>query len=927
MNTLTNFSNIEKLNCFLKNHYITKDSNLEPTHTELNPGENRGRWGRYKILDNELDKFLELYHNALNDGNKLTLVERPRELSPLKIDFDFRFDKHNDEHLYDNNDLQNIVKAYLTEINKFYNVEDSNKTAFIYEIPSPVTEIKEKENRSNYTYKDGIHIMFPYIVTKPSIQHIIRNNIISKFNDIIDNNKISFINNVNDIVDKSIIDSSGWMMYGSSKSHDRIPYKLTKVFKYHTNILDDDIIIEEDDINKYTLKDIIYLSSIQNKNIESPLIDTKIDEIKNYEDKKKHKDITKNIKKYKKNDNDPNIIKNYLDMLLPERRDNYNSWMEVGLALYNIGDGSEDYLELWDNFSKESDKYENNCCKNKWKGFREKDNGLSIGSIRYWARMDNRNEYIRYTYKLGFFNNKINECLEDGDDFDIAQVVIALYKDQFIYDDNESVWYEFVNHKWKKGKKEPHTLLKYLSTDVVSLLTKSFTDSYLPDWQSKNFEEDRINSAKNARKILRDIKKKCKNNSHKKSILNECKAGFIDDDFIKNLDLNKNLICFNNGVYDLENKYFRNGRPSDCISMTTNNDYIHYDENNQETKEIIKFIDSVQPSQKDILDYMKEKKMPSDRIKEFTKIMEKTQGDCFKERQDYLKSFLASILQGNNTDESFHIFTGEGRNGKSKLIELVQTCFGDYSGCLNMSGLTQSRKSSSEATPELYSIITKRFVTLNEASKGEKINNGILKEYSGGDKVTCRGLFKDPVVLKPMYKLALICNTIPPLQDSSDNATYERLRVIEFVMHFVDEPTDIYERITDPTVTTRIEQWKKYLMGILIHWYHIYFPDNVVKLKPPKIVKKYTNEYRNNIDIWSEFYTNTYILKKTKDLKDVVNIRTLVFKEFKDWCSDTEIHKPTWKDFKVDFQKRFKIQTDDIVNNKIKGWKFEKFEE
>ena len=118
--------------------------------------------------------------------------------------------------------------------------------------------------------------------------------------------------------------------------------------------------------------------------------------------------------------------------------------------------------------------------------------------------------------------------------------------------------------------------------------------------------------------------------------------------------------------------------------------------------------------------------MEEHRIKEFTKIMEKTQGDCFKERQDYLKSFLASILQGNNTDESFHIFTGEGRNGKSKLIELVQTCFGDYSGCLNMSGLTQSRKSSSEATPELYSIITKRFVTLNEASKGEKINNGIL---------------------------------------------------------------------------------------------------------------------------------------------------------------------------------------------------------
>ena len=235
-----------------------------------------------------------------------------------------------------------------------------------------------------------------------------------------------------------------------------------------------------------------------------------------------------------------------------------------------------------------------------------------------------------------------------------------------------------------------------------------FKKFYLANWQNQESDEDRANAAKNSLQIIKKLQKKCKDNAQKKKILNESKIGFSDDKFIKKLDLNENLIGFDNGVYDLQNKYFRNGRPSDYISISTNKDYIPYDDNNPIFKEIIKFIEEIQPSEKDILDFMKSKKFTRQQINEYIEIMKSNSGDDFRERQNYLKSYLGSLLQGHNTDETFHVFTGEGRNGKSKLVELIHACFGDYSGTLDMAAITQKRKSSSNATPEIESIIKKK---------------------------------------------------------------------------------------------------------------------------------------------------------------------------------------------------------------------------
>ena len=890
---MNNLSNIEKLNQFLLNHYVEKDAKCF-THVEFCPGMGRGR---YYISDGEYPIFFELYQKALEDKNNLKIVESPKTLSPLKIDFDFRFEEHYSEHQYTQDDIKNIIKAYLVEVDKYLDIDNSLKKAFVYEIPEPVVDNSGK----TITYKDGIHIMFPDIVTKPNVQYIIRDNIIAKFENIIDKDKINYINTPNDIVDKAIIKSAGWVMYGSSKPG-RKPYSLTKIYGVSTNdenIVDDDINLEEHDINTYSLEQIIKLSSIHNKDVETKIKDEKITEIEDYGGKKSIKELNRDKKLYNKKTEDPQVISRYLDMLLPFRYEEYNSWVEIGLALYNIGNGSDEYLEIWDTFSRKSQKYQSGCCERKWKSFTLQENLLNIGSIRYWAQMDNRIEYIHFTYELGIFNDKIAKCVAEPYDYDIAQVITNLYNGQFIYEPNNMEWYYFTEHKWKCIKKEPLPLLNYISTDIVELFLKYIKRVLVPDWQNKENLEDKKNAGKNIERIFKVIEKKCKDNKPKESIIKESKIGFMDDTFLAKADSPeyKHLICFTNGIYDLREKAFRNGRPCDFITMCTNYDYINYDAKNPIFQEIEDFIVSIQP---DI-----------------------TQDDT--ERREYLKAFLSSILQGVNTDESFHIFTGGGRNGKSKIIELLESALGDYAGKLNISSITKPRKNSSDATPDQVTVRNKRLVTMQESDPNDKFNNGILKEVSGGDKMTARGLYKEPITFKPQYKQIVICNDIPQLQNPTDSAVFERVRVIEFPMHFIrGKCTDRYERKMDVSISDKIEKWGPYFMTLLIKWFHEYFPNNEIKLKPPHIVNKYTNEYKNNNDKWNDFYQTTINVTNTKNNDDIIDIRSDIYSHFKEWCKENELKVPGFLEgFKSDFQRRFKISGDKIKRNKIIGWKAE----
>ena len=89
---------------------------------------------------------------------------------------------------------------------------------------------------------------------------------------------------------------------------------------------------------------------------------------------------------------------------------------------------------------------------------------------------------------------------------------------------------------------------------------------------------------------------------------------------------------------------------------------------------------------------------------------------------------------GFRVDNDHRYFTGDfivhhncGGNGKSKILELFELCFGDYCCKLPITIITRARGGGEAASP-VARTKGKRFACLQEPEANESINVGLMKE-------------------------------------------------------------------------------------------------------------------------------------------------------------------------------------------------------
>lgn len=85
-----------------------------------------------------------------------------------------------------------------------------------------------------------------------------------------------------------------------------------------------------------------------------------------------------------------------LHELSPDRAEQYDSWLHVGMALFDLGDAG---LVLWDQWSKQAgDKYKAGDCAKKWKTFNKNLTGanqITLASLFHWAQEDGNQNYVK----------------------------------------------------------------------------------------------------------------------------------------------------------------------------------------------------------------------------------------------------------------------------------------------------------------------------------------------------------------------------------------------------------------------------------------------------------------------------------------------------------------------------------------------------
>lgn len=798
--------------------------------------------GSFNIQEQNTEEFFEVYTQCFLKKEKLGLTELHEKLSPILIDIDIKYELDEGyKRRYTSNDLKMIVKLYNEQLRTFFDIENSDQLkAYVFEKPQPT--------KTNGNMKDGIHIIYPNIISESDVQYIIREMIVEYVDE---HNLFQHWNAKNktfDIFDKNVIETTGWILYGGSKIGQQ-PYELSCIIDDKLNI-------------NYSLpeKELLpKMFSIRNHKCETKL-SVKGQQCRN---KKEQKIAKTNIKqnmiyKFPVDQEEIVLARKLVDILNKERADDYKGWLDVGFCLFNI---DVNLLDAWVEFSKKSEKYKEGECENRWVSFKHK--GLSIASLHRWAKIDNAAEYENVV-DIGSREALIESL--SGTNYDVAKVLHKMYKYQYVCAGiKNNLWYQFKGHRWVEIENGMN-LKQKISTKLAAkyrLLLIYYTRKLLDceNEITKKQIEDKMDQCK---KLVRNVKE----TTFKNKIMSECVELFYDSNFLSKLDSQPHLLGFENGVFDLETYEFRDGCPEDYISFSTKCDYVQYNEYDTKIKEVYNFMKQIHVDQ---------------------------------ELREYTFLLMASFLDGRCYEQKFHFWLGNGANGKSTLVELFEDSLGDYAASAPNTILTRQRGSSSNANPEIAKLKGKRFVHTQETEANDCIYVGFLKELTGGDKIIARELYKAPVQFKPQFKFILACNELPNTS-GNDDGVWRRLRVVNFGSKFVNEPKNDNEFKKDPNLADKIKTWHESFISILIHYYYKFRQNNHV-IKEPDEVLSCTRKYQRENDTMLDYINEC--LEQVEDRKQKLGINT-IYINFSEWYRQGYNEKPPPKKTLKDYlEKRF----------------------
>ena len=805
----------KSLSEFIEAHRIEKG--CEYTHTNLG----HIPFSFYIPFDN-LEVFYSLYEQAYSKQSNLYLTEKNRHFGPIVIDFDFKFNAEELERKYTSAHVEKFCEIYGKIVKEYFNTSDND---YIY-----VMEKKLPNNNSKAYQKDGIHFVIPTINTNASIKELIRRDALVELEPIFQD--MGTINNAKDIVDEAVIERNSWYMYGSKKRNSE-PYLVTHVYdmngkKVTVNMSDGEL---------------IRLFSLRNKTRETKPKDSKLADIqvyeKNKENERKKIKANKKILQSSKTYHEPHCenieyVEKIIDILDISSANNYEDWIRLGWCLRNIDNRLE---AKWEEFSKRSAKYEPGACGKIWN--RMKEGGLGIGTLYMWAKHDSPEEFEKL--RKTDIGSAIYES-RSKTHYDIARVVYKMYHDKFVCASPKGrIWYEFKDHRWHIC--ESGITLRQKFSEEVWRKYQLESSSYSIKAAHASLKEDADKYSETAA-TFQHISMKLRDGTFKENIMKECMELFYVNKFEEKLDANTNLIAFENGVYDIDEHEFRDGKPEDYISFSTGVNYHPYDPTSSAAHAINNYLSQV---------------LTSRRVR------------------DYVLKLFSTFITGQVKEQKFYLWTGSGSNSKSKLVELFEKSFGDYCCKFPVTLLTQKRIASNAANSELARAKGKRFACLQEPSEDERINIGLMKELSGGDKIMARALYREPFEFFPQFKMLLLCNHLPYVP-SDDGGTWRRIRVVEFTSKFVENPQEPNEFPIDYDLSEKMEEWREQFIAMMIHYYKLYEVEGITE--PPEVLKC-TTEYREQNDHMAAFISSK-LEKKEGSFMSVDEVHT----ELKAWIKD-----------------------------------------
>ncbi len=892
--------NAAKYDEFMRTHKVNRESTLPKTNTRIGSQGGSGEpiyGGIYSIPESKYSEFLKLYYNhIIKGGTPEYLTEKQLENDgPILIDIDLRYKYDVKQRIHTKEHIDDIVVAYLDVLKEIYQFDDIPFYIYVME-KDAVNPVYNNEKPEASITKDGIHIIIG-IKAEHTIQMAIRDRILKKVATMWTD--LPLTNTWDDVFDKTI--SSGhtnWQLYGSRKPHHQ-PYKLTYIYENIFDPVDKEFITKPVSLSKFnigqnieklsarysghpTYNIMLSLTPSNTGGIKKRVSTNSLFSISNGEmidailQVKTHEELAAVVQATldQMSARDYELVEtHHYTMTLPPKyydSGSYDKWIRVGMALSEL---CNMMFITWVAFSAQASGFQFSNISDmyvSWQRFSSKGEvALTRRSIMYWSKQDAfaKFEEVRRQSVDYYIDKTIDSMMDEfGDknkkfskpcgDFQIANVLKQLYKDEYVcVSIKHNIWYKFHNHRWVEIDSGT-TLRKAISTELYEIYMNKISKLTAI---ANTLDEDDETNVDMRKKIMKKTEKICDiclrlmSTNDKKNIMTEAKELFHDAQFMEKLDTNPYLLCFENGVVDFKEKIFRKGLPEDYISKSTNLDYRPIDRKRDAgvVAEIEDFMAKLFPR---------------------------------PELREYMWDHLASVLLGTPDKQTFHMYIGEGRNGKSVLTTLIDEIMGEYKGVVPLSVITQDRAKVGGTAAELAELKGVRYAVIMEPSKKDAILEGPLKQLTSGlDPIQCRAPYMaKTLVYLPQFKLVLCSNVMMEVK-SQDNGTWRRIRVVPFESLFTEnpvhnDPDKPFQFLVDGTIVDKFAYWKFTFMSLLVE--RAFKTGGMVK--DCDIVLSASKAYQESQDFIAEFIREKVVREEGSEIK-----KTVLNNEFAVWYMST----------------------------------------
>jgi putative DNA primase/helicase len=206
----------------------------------------------------------------------------------------------------------------------------------------------------------------------------------------------------------------------------------------------------------------------------------------------------------------------------------------------------------------------------------------------------------------------------------------------------------------------------------------------------------------------------------------------------------------------------------------------------------------------------------------------------------FLQRACGYALTGATTEQVLFILHGTGANGKTTFIEAISHVLGDYA--INTPISTFTVKNNDAIPNDIARLQGARYVSACEAEQSSRLAEALVKQLTGGDKITARYLHHEFFDFTPKFKAYLSTNHKPTIR-GTDNAIWRRIRLIPFRF-------TVPEAERDPHM---LDSLKKEGAGILSWMVAGCQEWQRVRLGVPEEILEASLEYQNEMDVLADF--------------------------------------------------------------------------